>query len=186
MSGDALQSADGGSDARRPSPRARRTSTGVLATSVGILGGFATTVGVTGWLAHFGAALAPEIAVLPIGAVDEATPSLTPGWAKTLANEAKRCKAPLSFVTLVALGAERPATIRIRSGTYVSQWFSVTESPLRVALPFPAPYVSGRGTLVAEGRGENLLISIEPGWRIDHLDGALSRDVTWRPGNACL
>lgn len=183
MSGGAYHSSDTGQE--RPSLRAGGESAGASAIIIAVLGGIATAVGVTGMLAQFCAASVPRLALLPVSDVDAAVTSLTLGWSNGLAGEAKGCRAPLSFVTVATRGAARPATVRIRSGSYVSPWFAVTERPQQVALPFPAPYPTGQGTLIAEGSGENVHIAIQPEWLIDRLEGAVPRGVTWQPGNAC-
>src|SRR5258708_19402744 len=43
------------------------------------------------------------------------------------------------------------STVRIRSGSYVSPFFTVTEAMQRIAVPYPAPYGSGGRTLSRQG-----------------------------------
>jgi hypothetical protein len=43
-------------------------------------------------------------------------------------------------VTLVKAPGSPSGTVRVRSGSYLSPAFHVTEAPQRVAIPYPAPY----------------------------------------------
>jgi hypothetical protein len=95
------------------------------------------------------------------------------------------CRRPLAWVTLVAAPGEPPSRIRLISGTYYSPIFEVSATPVRVALPFPAPYETGHGTLTAIDVGGNATISLLPAWRISAQDGKTTRAVTWHPVKSC-
>ena len=76
-------------------------------------------------------------------------------------------------------------SIRIRSGDYLSPSIRVTDSPRRIAVPFPAPYPNGRGFLSVEGSARGLTVWLSPGRYVGTLDGAAPITVVWTPKNPC-
>jgi hypothetical protein len=78
----------------------------------------------------------------------EAASTLTPAAASALVEDAQRCRIPLASMTISRGTAAIGSMIRIRSGNYVSPYFTVTENMQRIAVPYPAPYGSGAGTIV--------------------------------------
>ena len=95
------------------------------------------------------------------------------------------CRRPLAWVSLVSAPGEPPSRIRLISGTYYSPVFEVSATPVRVALPFPAPYETGHGTLTAIDVGGGATISLLPAWRVSAQDGRTTRPVTWHPVKKC-
>jgi hypothetical protein len=95
------------------------------------------------------------------------------------------CRRPLAWVTLVSAAGEPPSRIRLISGNYYSPSFEVSATPVRVALPFPAPYETGQGTLTAIDVGGSATISLLPAWRVSAQDGKTTRAVTWHPVKSC-
>lgn len=95
------------------------------------------------------------------------------------------CRRPLAWVSLVAPPGEPPSRIRLISGTYYSPVFEVSATPVRVAIPFPAPYETGRGTLTAIDVGGSATLSLLPSWRVSAQDGKTTRAVTWQPVKSC-
>jgi hypothetical protein len=95
------------------------------------------------------------------------------------------CRRPLAWVSLVSAPGEPPSRIRLISGTYYSPLFEVSTTPVRVALPFPAPYESGRGVLSAIDVGGSATIALLPAWRVSAQDGKTTRAVTWQPVQNC-
>src|SRR6185436_8814220 len=83
--------------------------------------------------------------------IGAAAATLTPSAAASLVEEAQRCKIPLVSMTIEKGTAAIGSTIRVRSGSYVSPYFTITEAMQRVAVPYPAPYGAGGGTMVIEG-----------------------------------
>ena len=124
-----------------------------------------------------------EIASVPKEQLDEATLSIDRS-AAALAEEARQCKTSLSFVTLQASPGQ-PATIRIRSGSYLSPSITVMENARRVAVPFPAPYAVGKGSLSIEGKARGLNVWLNPGRHFTTLDGAALIHVVWTPKAPC-
>ena len=95
------------------------------------------------------------------------------------------CRRPFAWVSLVSAPGEPPSRVRLVSGTYYSPVFQVSATPVRVAIPFPAPYETGHGTLTAIDVGGGATISLLPAWRISAADGKAMREVTWRPVKTC-
>ena len=99
--------------------------------------------------------------------------------------DARRCKEPLDYVVLQAQAGPPPLSVRIRSGAYQSPSILLTESPRRVAIPFPAPYLAGKGELFVEGALRPVTIWLTPG-RIVGADPASAHiPVVWTPANPC-
>ena len=95
------------------------------------------------------------------------------------------CRRPLAWVSLVTAPGEPPSHIRLISGTYYSPVFEVSATPVRVAIPFPAPYETGRGLLTAVDVGGTATVSLLPSWRVAAQDGKVTRMVTWQPVKSC-
>jgi hypothetical protein len=95
------------------------------------------------------------------------------------------CRRPLAWVSLVSAQGEPPSHIRLISGTYYSPAFEVSATPVRVAIPFPAPYETGQGMLTAIDVGGSATVSLLPSWHISAQDGKATRAVSWQPRNRC-
>ena len=95
------------------------------------------------------------------------------------------CRRPLAWVSLVSAPGEPPSRIRLISGTYYSPIFEVSATPVRVAIPFPAPYETGHGALTAIDVGGSATISLLPAWRVSAQDGKTTHAVTWHPVKSC-
>ena len=117
--------------------------------------------------------------------IADAAQTLDPAVSGQLAEQAKECRAPLAYVTVSKTGHETAGTIRIHSGGYVSPAIKLTDAPQRVAIPFPAPYPTGQGTISIEGDANGVLISLSPNWYIDTLHGSAIQEVVWTPSNPC-
>jgi hypothetical protein len=95
------------------------------------------------------------------------------------------CRPPLAWVSLVSAPGEPPGHARLISGNYYSPVFEVSAAPMRVAIPFPAPYDAGRGVLTAIDTGGSAVIALTPAWRVSAQEGKTTRAVTWRPVKRC-
>jgi hypothetical protein len=116
--------------------------------------------------------------------LDSAIVSMNQSAARAI-DEARQCKAPLAYVVLQAQAGPAPLSVRIRSGAYLSPWMQLTESPRRVAIPFPSPYLTGKGELFVEGTLRPVTIWLTPG-RIVGADAASAHiPVVWTPTNPC-
>jgi len=127
----------------------------------------------------------PILTALLPSEIPAALPTLDPATSKTAVDEAKACKAPLGWVTLVKRPGGRGGMVRIRSGSYLSPPFQVTEVPQRVAVPYPAPYPTGRGVLSLVGDADEIWFYLTPGWFVPTLKGTASINVHWTVGNPC-
>lgn len=125
------------------------------------------------------------MSLLATGEIAAASVTLDPASAQQMAADAKSCKVPLAWVTIVKQGAGPDGTVRIRAGNYLSPAFRVTSAPQRVAIPYPAPYQTGHGVLSVVGEAKGLSLYINPVWRIETLNGTASLNVHWTPTNPC-
>jgi len=73
------------------------------------------------------------------------------------------------------------ATLRIRSGSYVSPAITLTEAPRRVAVPLPAPYPTGKGVISIEGTARGVNVWLTPGRHLESLNGIEAIPVVWTP-----
>jgi hypothetical protein len=157
---------------------------GVTAWLITTFGGIAT-VGAALALFTGGASPVPELNIVPAAEIADATATLAPGPAAGIADQARKCVAPMAYVTIGALGDHPGATIRLRSGNYLSPSFSLDGTPKRIAIPFPAPYSAGHGVLTVEGDDGGAFVSLDPVWRIASLKGPISHNVVWKPIKPC-
>jgi hypothetical protein len=111
--------------------------------------------------------------------------TLDPAVSQQAVSDAKACKVPIAWVTLAKLPGGTGGTVRIRSGSYLSPAFAVSDAPQRVAIPFPAPYETGRGVLWMVGEAKGLDVRLYPGWSTPSLDGAAPINVVWTPKDPC-
>jgi hypothetical protein len=116
--------------------------------------------------------------------IDAATATMNLDAAKDAVADAKSCRVPLAEITLAAVSATT-STVRVRSGSYVSPPFALTDRPQRIAIPYPAAYPTGRGTLSVEGHASNLAVALTPTWNVNSLTGTAVRNVIWTPKAGC-
>ena len=96
----------------------------------------------------------------------------------------RTCAEPLAWVMVSRRSGEMAGSIRIRSGTYISPLIEPSDVPVRVALPYPAPYETGRGTLSVLGSGARPIIALMPAWK-PYVSGMASVPVMWDVGKKC-
>ncbi len=94
------------------------------------------------------------------------------------------CSRPLAWVSLALKPGEPAGTIRIQSGGYSSPIFELSEVPKRVAIPYPAAYESGHGTLQVLEVGGKAIVSLLPAWNV--TGSASAREVVWHPAKRCV
>ena len=97
----------------------------------------------------------------------------------------KGCPLPLAWVSLVGAPGQPTGTVRLQSGSYFSPVFNVTDMPVRVAIPYPAPYEAGHGTLTALEAGGGALISLLPVWHVSAQAGGATHGVSWPVNSRC-
>jgi hypothetical protein len=122
--------------------------------------------------------------VLIPGDINAALPTLDPGTSKAAVDDAKNCKAPLAWVTLTQRSGHG-GMVRVRSGSYVSPPVKLTPAPQRIAVPYPAPYPTGRGVLTLVGEADQVGLFLTPGG-IHDVNGTYSVNVRWQVRNPCL
>jgi hypothetical protein len=158
-----------------------------LSMAIAVISGVVSWFWLTSGRANPPEAIAPNMSVLTEADDADITGALTtmdlPTAALAQFREAKDggCRRPLAWVSLVSAPGDPPSHIRLISGTYYSPVFAVSATPVRVALPFPAPYETGHGTLTAIDVGGSTAISLLPTWRVSAQDGKTTRAVTWHP-----
>ena len=171
-----------GAEAGKAPSRKRRT--GLL---VGLVGGV-LTAGAVLFTLNGGAPLLtknPTLALVAPTEISDASKTLDPASSEQLASRAKECSVPLAQVAIWKTPGASGGTIRIRSGSYISPVFTLTDAPQRVAIPFPAPYASGQGVISVEGAADGAVISVSPAWQINSLVGSASLHVIWTPKDPC-
>jgi hypothetical protein len=132
-----------------------------------------------------GSSAQPTLSYVAQRDIGAAATTLTPSAASPLVQDAESCKIPLASVTVTRGTADIGSTIRIRSGSYVSPYFTVTDAMQRIAVPYPAPYGSGSGTITVEGNAHGALVGLSPTKVLIDLPAAQTIPVVWRPEKPC-
>lgn len=130
-----------------------------------------------------GTAGEPAIQQVALADISGAVATLAPNAAAVMGEEAKSCKAPLAEVVLKNAPGAAPGLVRIRSGSYVSPPFTLTDAPQRIAIPFPTPYQTGRGVIVIEGATTGATISLYPTNTV--TSGSFLINIWWTPRKSC-
>jgi len=116
--------------------------------------------------------------------INAALPTLDPSTSKVAVDDAKNCKAPLAWVTLTQRPSGHGGMVRVRSGQYLSQPIKLTPTPQRIAIPYPAPYPTGRGVLTLVGEADQVGFYLRPGG-VHDVNGTYSVNVHWQVRNPC-
>jgi hypothetical protein len=132
-----------------------------------------------------GSSAQPTISYVAKRDIAAAAATLVPSAAGPLVEDAQSCKIPLASVTIIKGTAPAGSNIRIRSGSYVSPYFTVTDAMQRVAVPYPAPYGTGSGTITIEGNAQGAILGLSPTKVMVDLPTAQSIPVVWRTTNPC-
>jgi hypothetical protein len=99
--------------------------------------------------------------------------------------EREACSRRLAWVTIMRSPGQPPGRIRLQSGAYLSPAFDLTDAPVRVALPYPAPYATGHGMISVLGTTTDAIVALTPPWRVPAQEGLHAREVTWTPSGDC-
>jgi hypothetical protein len=132
-----------------------------------------------------GSSAQPAVSFVAKSDISEAASTLTPSAAGALVDDAERCRIPLVSMTISKGTAALGSTIRIRAGSYVSPYFTVTDTMQRIAVPYPAPYGSGAGTYTVEGNANGAILGLTPTKTLLELPGAQNIPVVWRVVSPC-
>ena len=95
------------------------------------------------------------------------------------------CERRLAVVTVRGVPGQPPGRIRLQSGRYLSPAFDLRATPMRVALPYPAPYPAGRGPIFVLGTTAEAVIALTPPWHVGANPGPHAMEVTWTPAAEC-
>ncbi len=95
------------------------------------------------------------------------------------------CSRRLAWVTVAGSPGQPPGRLRLGSGAYLSPAFDLTDAPVRVALPYPAPYPTGHGTVLVLGTTTDAIVALLPPWHVPAQGGPHARAVIWVPAGGC-
>ena len=95
------------------------------------------------------------------------------------------CGHRLARVTIAPEPSRQSGRIRLQSGSYISPAFELMETPVSIALPYPAPYAIGHGVISVVGATTAALVALHPPWHVPAQAGVETRKVTWTPAAGC-
>jgi hypothetical protein len=139
----------------------------------------------SGVLTEGGSSSSPRIYAVDQRDINDAAPTLTQSVAGGLVDDAKRCKVPLAVLTIAKGTAQVGSNFRVRSGSYVSPYFTVADGIERIAVPYPSPYGQGSGTIVIEGNATGAILGLNPTTTLNSLPEPQSIQVVWRAVSPC-
>ena len=153
------------------------------------LGGIAVAAAITfalpGHGTPQGTASQPVIAQVAVSEVGDAIATMSPGVAAQAAEEARNCQIPLANIVLTNAPGASSGLVRVRSGRYLSPPFLLTDAPQRIAIPFPAPYQTGKGTILVEGAASGTTVTLAPTITVNSMTGGYPINVWWTPRKSC-
>src|ERR1700742_206569 len=76
------------------------------------------------------------------------------------------CTVPLAWIIVSPATGQHGQAIRLRSGHYFSPDFVLPGGPVRIAIPYPAPFETGHGTLTVLHTGGNATVALRPAWHL--------------------
>ena len=126
-------------------------------------------------------------ALVPMSPEEDAAfrPTVHKGMANTNQEAKSPCPEALARLSLIST-AQSQGQIRVTSGTYTSPWYQLAKGPMAFVLPFPAPYQTGKGTLVVEGNGEHGVLALNPGMELNFASAtAVTIPVIWDVRSNC-
>lgn len=153
--------------------------------------GAVLVLGAVGWMtlggghSAVGSSSTPALAAIAQSDLDGAASTLNPNAAAGLISDAKQCKVPLASMTLAKGTAPVGSTIRIRSGSYVSPNFAVTDTMQRMAIPYPGAYKDGAGVIIIEGSAAGAVVGLTPTKTMSDPSTAMTVNVVWDTDNPC-
>jgi len=127
----------------------------------------------------------PAISQVAVSEVGDAVATMSPGVAVQAAADARSCKTPLANIVLTNAPGASSGLVRVRSGNYLSPPFMLSNAPQRIAIPFPAPYQTGKGTIMIEGAASGATVTLSPAITVNSAAGAYPINVWWTPRKSC-
>lgn len=109
------------------------------------------------------------------------TMSISSTGRAALEKQSKDCGPPLAWISIARAPGQPAGEIRLQSGSYFSPLFPLGDSPVRIAIPYPAPYATGHGVLAAFVAGGAAIVRLTPSWHVTTLNGRNTQNVTWHP-----
>ena len=132
------------------------------------------------------------VQISELGQVDErdiagalTTMAGAPSYLTQFKGDSSGCPRPLAWVSVVRTSGKPGSTFRVQSGAYYSPLFRLTDTPVRVAIPFPGQYDAGKGQLTVITAGGSATISLVPAWQVTIPDGITTHEVVWTPSSRC-
>ncbi len=96
------------------------------------------------------------------------------------------CGPHLAHVVLRSAVPGQATKVRIVSGKYVTPEFAITNSSVRVAIPFPAPYPAGKGVLRVLTVGSDVVAALSPAQHVLPVSADQAAiAVVWVPRPQC-
>lgn len=95
------------------------------------------------------------------------------------------CPSPLAWVSIARMQGQDGQPLRLQSGRYLSPLFMPGDTPLRVAIPYPAPYETGHGELGVIGTGGGVVLALDPPWSTAAGVHIAVHRVRWIPSKHC-
>jgi hypothetical protein len=109
----------------------------------------------------------------------------TPAWREQFKQRESKCPVPLAWVTVAPASRPTGQTVRIQSGSYYSPNFTLSDVPVRIAVPYPAPLQTGHGSLIILHSEGTITVALRPPMEIPGLEASAKRSVTWDPTSRC-
>jgi hypothetical protein len=150
-----------------------------------VLGAAGVVATKSGLFSEGGSSSTPKIYAVDQRDINDAAGTLTQSVAGGLVDDAKRCRVPLAVLTIAKGTSQIGANFRIRSGSYVSPYFTVADGIERIAVPYPAPYGQGNGALTVEGNATGAIIGLNPAKTLSNLPEPQTIQVAWRAVTPC-
>src|SRR5947209_6124928 len=105
----------------------------------------------------------------------------TPKFLSQFKSETSGCPTPMAWIAIMRGPGQTPTKIRVQSGSYFSPAFDLPATPMRIAIPYPAPYESGHGQLTVMTYGGGATLALAPAWQVPPNAGPTTRGVVWQP-----
>lgn len=133
-----------------------------------------------------GTAERPALSLVAKGDIEKASGTIAPEQKDKIVEEAKACRAPIAQMRISKADTNGRGVIRIRAGNYLSPAFTVGDAPINVAVPFPAPYETGKGEISIEGAATGVFVEMTPGVTVNNDTSTLRTvPVWWQTDKPC-
>lgn len=114
--------------------------------------------------------------------------TIDPQQREAVAAKAKNCEQPLFEMRIEGIfGSATPpsGTIKIKAGNYVSPAFTVSNKPIRLAVPMPPAGSPGYNSIEIIGQATAVRVSMTPSKNYPVVSGAITEPVIWVPPASC-